>query len=63
MLYWVVKDKTNQRIGHILGGRPITVKKHLEYVRAKRGIDTRTAVANKRLARIPQIQPQLEGVA
>ncbi len=45
MLYWVIKGKINRDIGDILGSSPMTVKKHLERVFAKLGVETRTAAA------------------
>eukprot|EP01030_Chromulinospumella_sphaerica_P033190 gene33190-34027_t len=45
VLYWVVKGKTNKDIGDILGSSPMTVKKHLERVFVKLGVETRTAAA------------------
>ncbi len=45
VLYWVVKGKTNRDIGDIVGSSPMTVKKHLERVFAKLGVETRTAAA------------------
>ena len=45
VLYWVVKGKTNRDIGDILGSSPATVKKHLERVYEKLGVETRTAAA------------------
>jgi len=56
VLYWVVKGKTNKDIGDILGSSPMTVKKHLERVFVKLGVETRTAAAGKATARIPQLQ-------
>lgn len=58
VLYWVVKGKTNKDIGDILGSSPMTVKKHLERVFVKLGVETRTA-AGKATARIPQLQQQI----
>jgi CheY-like chemotaxis protein/DNA-binding CsgD family transcriptional regulator len=46
VLYWVVKGKTNRDIGDILGASPATVKKHLERVYVKLGVETRTAAAS-----------------
>ena len=45
VLYWVVKGKINRDIADILGASPATVKKHLERVFAKLGVETRTAAA------------------
>ena len=61
VLYWVVKGKTNRDIGDILGSSPMTVKKHLERVYAKLGVETRTAAAGKAMGRIRQLHPQFEG--
>ena len=58
VLYWVVKGKTNKDVGDILGSSPMTVKKHLERVFVKLGVETRTAAAGKATARIAQLQPQ-----
>jgi CheY-like chemotaxis protein/DNA-binding CsgD family transcriptional regulator len=60
VLYWVVKGKTNRDIGDILGSSPMTVKKHLERVFVKLGVETRTAAAGKAVGRIRQLNPQFE---
>jgi len=52
VLYWVVKGKINRDIGDILGTSPMTVKKHLERVFAKLGVETRTAAAGMAMSRI-----------
>ena len=51
---WVVKGKTNRDIGDILGSSPATVKKQLESVFAKMGVETRTAAAGLALSRVGQ---------
>jgi DNA-binding response OmpR family regulator/DNA-binding CsgD family transcriptional regulator len=61
VLYWVVKGKTNKDIGDILGSSPMTVKKHLERVFVKLGVETRTAAAGMAMTRIRQLHPQFEG--
>ena len=60
VLYWVVKGKTNRDIGDILGASPATVKKHLERVYSKLGVETRTAAAGMAMNRIRQLHPQFE---
>ncbi len=60
VLYWVVKGKINRDIGDILGTSPMTVKKHLEHVFAKLGVETRTAAAGMAMSRIRQLHPQFE---
>jgi CheY-like chemotaxis protein/DNA-binding CsgD family transcriptional regulator len=60
VLYWVVKGKINRDIGEILGASPATVKKHLERVYVKLGVETRTAAAGMAMNRIRQLHPQFE---
>jgi CheY-like chemotaxis protein/DNA-binding CsgD family transcriptional regulator len=61
VLYWVVKGKINRDIGDIVGASPATVKKHLERVFAKLGVETRTAAAGMAMNRLRQLHPQFEG--
>jgi DNA-binding NarL/FixJ family response regulator len=61
VLYWVVKGKTNRDIGDILGASPATVKKHLERVYTKLGVETRTAAAGMAMSRVRQLHPHFEG--
>ena len=58
VLYWVVKGKINRDIGDILGASPATVKKHLERIHAKMGVETRTATAAMAINRVPLLQPR-----
>lgn len=58
VLYWVAKGKINRDIGDILGASPATVKKHLERIHAKMGVETRTAAAAMAINRVPLLQPQ-----
>jgi CheY-like chemotaxis protein/DNA-binding CsgD family transcriptional regulator len=60
VLYWVVKGKINRDIADILGASPATVKKHLERVFAKLGVETRTSAAAMAMNRIRQLHPQFE---
>jgi DNA-binding response OmpR family regulator/DNA-binding CsgD family transcriptional regulator len=52
VLYWLAKGKTNRDIGDILGSSPATVKKHLERVYVKLGVETRTAAAAVVMAKV-----------
>lgn len=61
VLYWVVKGKINRDIGDILGTSPATVKKHLERIHAKMGVETRTAAAGMAINRVPLLQPHHGG--
>jgi len=55
VLYWVAQGKTNRDIGDIVGSSAMTVKKHLERVFAKLGVETRTAAAAMAMRRIQQL--------
>ena len=57
VLYWVAKGKTNRDIGDILGSSPATVKKHLERVFDKLGVETRTAAAAMAMQRVRELNP------
>jgi DNA-binding response OmpR family regulator/DNA-binding CsgD family transcriptional regulator len=61
VLYWVAKGKTNRDIGDILGTSPATVKKHLERVYVKLGVETRTAAAGIAMGRLRQLNVSLAG--
>ena len=56
VLYWVVRGKTNRDIGDILGSSPATVKKQLEHVFQKLGVETRTAAAGLALSRVTSLK-------
>ena len=43
MLFGVSKDKSNKEIGSMLGCSDKTVKKHLEHIYAKLGVQSRAA--------------------
>ncbi|WP_048439852.1 response regulator transcription factor [Caenimonas sp. SL110] len=60
VLYWVVKGKINRDIADILGASPATIKKHLERIFVKLGVETRTAAAGMAMTRIRQLHPQFE---
>jgi DNA-binding response OmpR family regulator/DNA-binding CsgD family transcriptional regulator len=61
VLYWVAKGKTNRDIGDILGSSPATVKKHLERVYVKLGVETRTAAAGIAMGRLRQLNIGVAG--
>jgi CheY-like chemotaxis protein/DNA-binding CsgD family transcriptional regulator len=52
VLYWVSKGKINRDIADIIGASPATVKKHLERVYEKLGVETRTAASAMVMARL-----------
>ena len=60
VLYWVAKGKINRDIADILGASPATVKKHLERILAKLGVETRTAAAGMAMNRMRQQHPGFE---
>ncbi|WP_438481139.1 response regulator [Oleiharenicola lentus] len=47
ILFWIAQGKTSPEIGIILGSAPSTVKKHVENITAKLGVETRLAAAIK----------------
>jgi DNA-binding CsgD family transcriptional regulator len=58
VLCWIAQGKTNEEIGCILGCHLRTVKKHLERIYMKLGVENRTAAAvlaieTARMARVP----------
>ncbi len=55
VLYWIAKGKTNRDIGDILGASPATVKKHLEHIYEKLGVETRNAAAAVAIGKVPQL--------
>jgi len=63
VLYWVVKGKVNRDIGDILGTSPATVKKHLERIYVKLGVETRTAAAGLAMRRVQQLHPMAGSAA
>jgi DNA-binding NarL/FixJ family response regulator len=52
VLYWLIEGKSNADIGTILGVAEATVKKHLERVFLKLGVENRTAAIRSALDRI-----------
>jgi DNA-binding CsgD family transcriptional regulator len=44
-LHWVAEGKANGDIGRILGCAERTIKKHLQHIFPKLGVETRTAAA------------------
>lgn len=57
VLYWVVQGKINRDIADIVGASPATVKKHLERILPKLGVETRTAAAAMAINRVKLLQP------
>jgi DNA-binding CsgD family transcriptional regulator len=43
VLFWVAQDQSNAAIAKVLGCRQGTVRKHLEHIHRKLGVQTRTA--------------------
>lgn len=50
VLHWIAAGKTNNTIAAILGMQTGTVKKHVEHIFEKLGVETRTAAATMTLA-------------
>lgn len=57
VLFWISKDKSNAQIAKVLGCTEGTVRKHLEHLHCKLGVQTRTAavmVALEKLGMLPE---------
>lgn len=52
VLFWVAQGKINRDIADIVGSSPATVKKHLERIHTKLGVETRTAAAAMALGKL-----------
>jgi len=50
VLLWVTRGKSNEEIGLILGISLGTVKKHIEHIFQKLGVESRTAAAARALS-------------
>jgi DNA-binding CsgD family transcriptional regulator len=55
VLTWVAEGKSNRDVGIILGIKSATVKKHLEHIFRKIGVETRTAAVASVLRATHQI--------
>ena len=51
VLFWLIHGKANADIGELLGISPATVKKHLEHVFSKLGVENRTSATLAALER------------
>ncbi len=49
ILFWIAQSKSNSETGTILGIRPATVKKHLEHIYAKLGVEGRNSATLRAL--------------
>jgi DNA-binding CsgD family transcriptional regulator len=52
VLFWVAKDKSNKEIAVILNCSDRTVKKHLEHIYEKLGVQTRAGAIVQALSRL-----------
>lgn len=52
VLFWLAKDKSNAAIAKIIGCREGTVRKHLEHIYTKLGVQTRTAAVMVAMERL-----------
>jgi DNA-binding CsgD family transcriptional regulator len=59
VLTWVAEGKSNRDVGIILGIESATVKKHLEHIFRKIGVETRTAAVAFVLRATRQIIPAI----
>ncbi len=58
VLFWVAKDKSNAAIAKVLGCCEGTVRKHLEHIHGKLGVQTRTAAVMVALEKLGLLNGQ-----
>ena len=58
VLFWVTKDKSNSGIAKVLGCCEGTVRKHLEHIHRKLGVQTRTAAVMVAVERLGLLEDQ-----
>ncbi len=63
VLFWVAKDKSNAGIARVLGCCKGTVRKHLEHIYEKLGVQTRTAAVMVALERLGLIKGQFVAIS
>lgn len=59
VLYWIIQDKQNSEIAAILGIQVGTLKKHIEHLYTKLGVQTRTAAILNALERLGLLHESL----
>ena len=63
VLFWVAKDKSNVGIARVLGCCKGTVRKHLEHIYGKLGVQTRTAAVMVALERLGLLKEQFVAIS
>ncbi|MDJ0591836.1 MAG: helix-turn-helix transcriptional regulator [Pleurocapsa sp. MO_226.B13] len=63
VLFWVAKDKNNAAIAKVLGCCKGTVRKHLEHIYEKLGVQTRTAAVIVALERLGLLNRQFVAIS
>jgi DNA-binding NarL/FixJ family response regulator len=63
VLFWVAKDKSNAGIAKVLGCCEGTVRKHLEHLYEKLGVQTRTAAVMVALERLGLLKGQFVAIS
>ncbi len=63
VLFWIAKDKTNAGIAKVLGCCEGTVRKHLEHIHQKLGVQTRTAAVIVALESLGVLNGQIVAIS
>ncbi len=63
VLFWVAKDQSNTQIAKILGCREGTVRKHLEHLYKKLGVQTRTGAVMLALERLGLLKSEFVAIS
>lgn len=63
VLFWVARDKSNAAIAKVLDCRQGTVRKHLEHIHRKLGVQTRTAAVVVAVERLGLLRGMLDAAS
>lgn len=63
VLFWIARDKSNAAIAKVIGCSEGTVRKHLEHIHGKLGVQTRTAAVIVALEKLGLLKGQIAAIS
>jgi DNA-binding CsgD family transcriptional regulator len=63
VLFWIAQDKSNAAIAKVIGCSEGTVRKHLEHIHGKLGVQTRTAAVIVALEKLGLLKGQIAAIS
>jgi DNA-binding CsgD family transcriptional regulator len=63
VLFWIAQDKSNAAIAKVIGCSEGTVRKHLEHIHEKLGVQTRTAAVIVALEKLGLLKGQIAAIS